>query len=141
MTAVESHVTLIGLLTRLWGALSVLVGVSMLLLAGGALLELRDPAASSVAVAAGVAAITFLLLAFLALAWGGAHLWAAALLDRRRPRGRAAVVVLGVCNLVVLPFGTALGAYAIWVLTSPAAGRLFEHHVWALPTTDNQKPL
>ena len=128
----DSHVTLLGLLTRLWGALSVLVGLSMLFLAAGALAELRNPA-SSLAVAAGIAGITLLLLALCALAWGGAHLWAAALMSRRQPRGRLMMVALGVCNLVLLPFGTALGAYAIWVLMSPGARRLFGHHVWAEP--------
>ncbi len=127
----DSHVTLLGLLTRLWGALSVLVGVSMLFLAAGALAELRDPSASSVAIAAGFAGITFLLLALCAMAWGAAHLWAVALMDRRRPRGRLLMVVLGICNLVLLPFGTALGAYAIWVLMSPAGRRLFERDIWA----------
>jgi hypothetical protein len=131
---VESHVTLLALLTRLWGALSVLVGVSLLFLAAGALAELRSPAASSLAIAAGVAGITFLLLALCALAWGGVHLWAAGLMDRHRSRGRLVMLALGVCNLVVLPFGTALGGYAIWVLMSPGTRRLFEHHVWADPS-------
>ena len=125
--------TLLTLLTRLWGALSVLVGVSMLFLAAGALAELRSPAATSLALAAGVAGITFLLLALCALAWGGIHLWAAGLMDRRRARGRTVMLALGVCDLVFLPFGTALGGYAIWVLMSPATRRLFEHHVWAAP--------
>ena len=129
----QSHVTLLTLLTRLWGALSVLVGVSMLFLAVGALAELRSPAASSLAVAAGVAGITFLLLALCALAWGGVHLWAAGLIDRRRTRGRLVMLALGVCNLVVLPFGTALGGYAIWVLMSPRTRHLFEHQAWAAP--------
>lgn len=129
----ESHVTLLALLTRLWGALSVLVGVSMLFLAGGALAELGNPAVSSLAIAAGVAAITFLLLALCALGWGAAHLWAAAMMDRKRSRGRTAMLALGICNLALLPFGTALGGYAIWVLTSPGAKRLFVHHVWSDP--------
>ena len=126
----DSHVRLLALLTRLWGALSVLVGVSMLFLAVGALAELGNPATSSLAVAAGVAGIAFLLLALCALAWGGAHLWAASLMDRYHSRGRMAMLALGVCNLILLPFGTALGGYAIWVLMSPATRRLFEHRVW-----------
>ena len=32
----DRHVTLLGILSSLWGALAALVGVSMLLLAGGA---------------------------------------------------------------------------------------------------------
>jgi hypothetical protein len=37
---------------------------------------------------------------------------------------------LGICDLVLLPFGTALGVYALWVLASPASQSLFERHVW-----------
>jgi len=44
------------------------------------------------------------------------------------------MLALGVCNLVLLPFGTALGGYAIWVLLSPGTRRLFEHHVWTART-------
>jgi hypothetical protein len=127
---VDSHVTLLALLTRLWGALSLLVGISMLFLAAGALAELRSPAATGVAVAAGVAGFTFLLLALCALAWGGVHLWAAGLMDRRHARGRMVMLALGVCNLVFLPLGTALGGYAIWVLMSPGVRRRFEQHGW-----------
>ena len=58
-------------------------------------------------------------------------------MDRRRARGRLVMVALGVCNLVLLPFGTALGGYAIWVLLSPGTRRLFERHVWADPKTDD----
>jgi hypothetical protein len=39
---VERHVRLLRILAGLWGALAMLVGVSMLLLAAGALAELRE---------------------------------------------------------------------------------------------------
>ena len=37
-------------------------------------------------------------------------------LRRRQPAGRSAILWLSVPNLFVLPFGTALGVYALWVL-------------------------
>jgi hypothetical protein len=42
---------------------------------------------------------------------------------------------LAVVNLLVLPFGTALGIYAMWVLLPDAGRRLFEPagHVPASP--------
>lgn len=126
----ERHVTLLRMLAAVAGALSLLVGVSMFFLAIGAAVELSSPEGAGVAVAAGVTAMTFGLFAVCALAWGAAHLRAASLLGQRRPSGRLLMMGLGICDFVLLPFGTALGVYALWVLASPASQSLFEHHVW-----------
>jgi hypothetical protein len=122
---VERHVNLLGILATLWGALAMLVGVSMLLLAG-ALSELLAPAANRVDFAASLTAAMFVLIGVFALVWGGAHVWAAMLMKRRRPLGRVLSLALAVVNLLVLPFGTALGAYALWVLLRDEGRRLFE---------------
>jgi hypothetical protein len=123
---VDRHVTLLAILAATSGGLFAVVGISMLLLAAGALAELSDPSGAGLAVAAGVTASAFAIFATFALAWGGVHLWAASLLRHRRPGGRVLMIALGVCNLVLLPFGTALGAYALWVLVSPSSRSLFE---------------
>jgi hypothetical protein len=123
---VERHVNLLGILATLWGALAMLVGVSMLLLAAGALAELLAPVANRVDLAASLTAAMFVLIGVFALVWGGAHVWAAALMRRRRPLGRVLSLGLAVVNLLVLPFGTAFGAYALWVLLRDDGRRLFE---------------
>jgi hypothetical protein len=123
---VDRHLTLLSLLAFLWGALSVLVGVSLLILAAGAAAELADPPGAGLALASGVAATMFLVFAVCALLWGGTHLWAASSLRRHQSRGRIVMIALAVCNLVLLPFGTALGAYALWVLLSGTTRKLFE---------------
>ena len=122
----ERHVNLLGILATLWGALAMLVGVSMLLLAAGALSELLAPAANRVDFAASLTAAMFVLIGVFALVWGGAHVWAAVLMKRRRPLGRVLSLALAVVNLLVLPFGTAFGAYALWVLLRDEGRRLFE---------------
>ena len=122
----ERHVTLLGILENLWGALAILVGVSMLLQAGGAAAELIDPIGTTVEFAAGLTAVIFAFIGTFAILWGGAHVWAAALLKRRRPLGRMLSLALAVVDLLVLPFGTALGAYALWVLLTNDGRRLFE---------------
>ena len=122
----DRHLALLSLLASLWGALSALVGVSMLLLAAGAAAELADPAGAGMALASGVAATMFLIFAVCALVWGGIHLWVASLMRRHQSRGRIVMIALAVCNLVLLPFGTALGAYALWVLLSGTTRKLFE---------------
>ena len=122
----ERHVNLLGTLATLWGALAMLVGVSMLLLAAGAFAELVAPGPNRVDFAAGLTTIVFVLIGVFALAWGGAHVWAAMLMKRRRPLGRVLSLALAIVNLLVLPFGTALGAYAFWVLLRDEGRRLFE---------------
>jgi hypothetical protein len=122
---VERHVKLLGILATLWGALAILVAVSMLLLAAGALVDVFDPA-GNVGFAAGLTAGVFTVIGGFALLWGGAHLWAALLLRKRRPFGRVLMLGLGVVNLLVLPFGTALGIFALWVLLTNEGRHLFE---------------
>jgi hypothetical protein len=122
----ERHVNLLGILASLWGALAMLVGVSMLLLSAGAVVELLEPVGAGVGFAAGLTATVFALIGIFALIWGGAHVWAAVLLKRRKPLGRALALGLAVVNLLVLPFGTAFGAYALWVLLNEEGRRLFE---------------
>lgn len=122
----DRHVTLLGILTSLWGALAALVGVSMLLLAAGAFTLSRAPDGETVALAAGLIGAIFASIGAFSLVWGVAHLWAAALLRRRAPSGRFLALGLAFVNLLVFPFGTALGGYALWILLTHEGRRLFE---------------
>ena len=121
----ERHVDLLAILARLLGALAILVGVSMLLLASGALVQLFDPVGNA-GLAAGLTAGVFTLVGVFALVWGGAHLLTARLLRKRLPFGRVLMLGLGVVDLLALPFGTALGIYAFWVLLTNEGRHLFE---------------
>jgi len=97
-----------------WGGIGLLLGISTLLLAIGAVAIGVSPGGDRMA--AGVTAVGFVVFAVALLAGGGANAWAARELRREHARGRMAVLWLGVLNLFVLPFGTALGIYAFWVL-------------------------
>ena len=122
----ERHARLLGVLAALWGALAMLVGVSMLLLSAGALAILLGPDGDALGFAAGLTAAGFASIGVFTLLWGAAHLWTASLLRRRASAGRVLMLGLSVPNLLVLPFGTALGAYALWVLLTNDGRRLFE---------------
>jgi hypothetical protein len=123
---VERHVTVLGILTSLWGVLAMLVGASLLLLAAGAVAILVGPDGDAVGFAAALTAGTFAAAGVFALVWGGAHAWSAVLLRRRAAAGRVMVLALAIVDLLVLPFGTALGIYALWVLLTHDGRRLFE---------------
>jgi len=125
---VERHVTILAILTTIWGALAMLVGVSLLLLAVGPVAILSGPQGDSVGFAAGFLAGVFSLTGLFALIWGGIHVWAATLVRRRQPLGRMLGLGLALVNLLILPFGTALGIYALWVLLTNEGRRLFEYN-------------
>ena len=118
--------TILAILCTLWGALAMLVGVSLLLLSAGAIAILFGPEGGAVTFAAGLTATVFAVMGGVALIWGAAHVGASVLLRRRRPGGRVLTLGLAVVNLLVLPFGTALGAYALWILLTNDGRRLFE---------------
>jgi hypothetical protein len=124
---------LLGILASVWGALAATIGVAMLLLSAGALAELLAPLEASLSFAAGLAAVGFALFGVFALVFGGAHIWAASLLRGHKPVGRILMLALAVANLLVIPFGTVLGAYAMWVLLKHDAHRLFEPGVHGPP--------
>lgn len=109
-----SHLRLLGVLQRLWGAIGVLLGISTLILAIGA--AAIGWTTDGDELAAGITAVAFAICAVLLLAAGFANGWAGNALKRHQPIGRLATLVLAVPNLFVLPFGTALGIYAFWVL-------------------------
>ena len=83
------------ILVGLWGGLAMLVGVSMLLLAAGALAELAGPAGRRRRFCRRSDRRRFSpCIGVFALLWGGAHVWAAMLLRRRRPLGRVLTLAL-----------------------------------------------
>lgn len=122
----DRHIRLLAILAALWGALATLVGLSMLLLAAGALAILLGPEGESVSFAAGLTATVFASIGLFTLLWGLVHIWVATRLRRHSGLGRVVMLGLAVVNLLVFPFGTALGAYALWILLTNDARRLFE---------------
>lgn len=117
------HLRLLGILQTVWGAIGLLLGASTVFLAAGAVAIGISSAAERLA--AGLTAFAFGVVALLLLAGGGANAWAGRELRRGESRGRIAVLGLAVPNLFFLPFGTALGIYAFWVLLHNETRRMF----------------
>ena len=76
--------------------------------------------------AAGLTAAVFATLAVIALIWGIAHIAVGRLLRRHRHWSRLGALMLGSVDLLLLPYGTALGVYALWVLLREDSKQLFE---------------
>ncbi|HEY7441745.1 MAG TPA: hypothetical protein VH701_04950 [Vicinamibacterales bacterium] len=121
------HVNVLGLLYLVWGGLFLLAGAVVLALSFGALALIRYAAGEAgTELAAGLTAAAFGTLAAIALAWGGIHATTGAALRRHRPWSRPVAMVFGVLDLALLPFGTALGIYALWVLLHEEARAEFK---------------
>jgi hypothetical protein len=124
---VKQHVDLVAFLYTIWGMLCLLVGLALLSLGlGAAALVGSGNDASSDSLAASVTAAVFLTLAAVVLLWSVAHVLDGRALRAGRPWGRAAALVLAVLNLFLLPFGTAVGVYTLWVLMHDDTRSFFE---------------
>jgi hypothetical protein len=109
----DRHLDLLSLFFNLSGFLAGLAALSLVALGLGAIALIGGQGAD---VAAGFAAGVFLTLAIILLGYAGACIAAARGLRRREMWARFIGLVLSLVNLFIVPFGTALGIYAFWVL-------------------------
>ena len=119
-----THVDFVGLLFIVWGALTAAVGLSTLAL-GIAAVSLATSAANGGHVAAGLTAGAFITLAVIAIIWGVGHICIGVPLRRHSPRARLLAMLAGSIDLLLLPFGTPLGIYVLWVLLNERGKALF----------------
>jgi len=121
------RVDLLGVLFMIWGGLTMLIGASTLALGiAAAALVASAGRAGTGQFGASLTAVTFMTLAVLALIWGGVHLMVGTVVRRRRHWSSDAALMLGAVDLLLLPYGTALGVYSLWILLREDAKRLFE---------------
>jgi hypothetical protein len=125
---VKRHVDFLSTLYLAWGAIFALVALAGFALAGGAaaIASSTGPVRFGSEMAARVTAVTLGGLSLIALVWGALHLWIGRFLKTQRPAARLLALGLAVGNLVLLPFGTALGGYACWVLLHEEGRKIFE---------------
>ena len=117
------HINVLGLLHMVWGVFAALAGVSLTILAAGTHAAVIAATADTIGSTAAVwllgATGAFLLLCGLALITTGRRLRAG------HPGARLAALILALPNLLILPFGTALGVYTYWVLLNNDARDAF----------------
>jgi len=125
---VKRHVAFLSTLYLTWGGIFTLVALAGFALAAGAaaIASSDGPVRFSSEMAASLTAVTITVISVIALVWGALHLFVGRTLRRHRPSARLMALGLAVGNLVLLPFGTALGAYAGWVLLNNEGRHLFE---------------
>lgn len=124
----KRHVDFLATLYFTWGAIFALVAIAGFALAAGAaaLAASTGPLRFGSDMAARLTAVTIAVISLIALVWGALHLVVGRTLRRLRPSARLMALGLAIGNLLLLPFGTALGAYACWVLLKDEGRGLFE---------------
>jgi hypothetical protein len=122
---VSTQVDFVGILFIVWGALTALVGLSTFALGMAAASLASSMNSESGHVAAGLTAAAFFTLAIIAIVWGLGHVLIGVPLRRHRPGARLLALMAGSIDLLLLPYGTALGCYALWVLLSEQGKAVF----------------
>jgi hypothetical protein len=122
---VKAQVDFLGLLFIVWGLLTVVVGVSTLALGVGAAALITSSSGGGSHVAAGLVGAAFTTLAFIAMVWGAVHVIVGVPLRRYTPWSRLVALMLGSVDLLLLPFGTVLGVYALYVLLNEKGKSMF----------------
>lgn len=124
----KRHVDFLATLYLAWGAIFALVSIAGFALAAGAfaIAGSTGPVRFGSEMAARLTGVTIVVVSLIALVWAILHLVVGRQLKRMRPSARLMSIGLSVGNMILLPFGTALGAYSLWVLLKDDGRKLFE---------------
>lgn len=116
---VQQHVTVLGWLYIIGHAIFLAIGGFVFILLVGIGVASGEPAARSILGVVGMSVgglLAVLSVPGLAAGYG---------LLTHKPWARVLALVVGILGLVNVPVGTAIGLYAVWVLTQPAATVVF----------------
>ena len=114
----QQHITILGWLYIVFGALGVLLALFVFAVMGGVGLLSNDAGGAVLMSGIGffvAAVIAVLSLPSLIAGWG---------LLNRKSWSRILAIVIGALNLLGFPVGTAIGIYTIWALTQAESQRL-----------------
>jgi hypothetical protein len=121
----DTHVKVLGALQVAFGAIGVMLALLMIFVFGGAAGIVGASGDPEAAIAVpiigltGTALVIFLLMTSLPGVIVGIGLL------RLRPWSRIAGIVISMISLIMIPFGTVVGVYGLWVLFSKDTERLF----------------
>jgi len=116
----EQHITILGVLHIAYGAIGILVAMIVFIAVVGAGMLSGDAEALAITSLVGTSIATLLFIPSLPGLIGGLGIF------KYRPWARITLLVVGFVNLLIVPFGTILGIYTIWVLMNIEVKDMFE---------------
>jgi hypothetical protein len=122
---VTRHIDLLGILYFGAAAIGIVLALAFVCLGIGAATIASEVVTDSARLAARLTAGTLFTFALALTVWAAVQAWTGRGLRERRHWARHGGLVLAVLNLFILPFGTALGVYTLWVLVHQQARREF----------------
>jgi hypothetical protein len=127
MVSMEKHIKVLGVLNIVWGAMSAIGSLIILLIFGGAygivgMVTRQTPQAAIalpfIAMIGGAISL-FLLIVSIPAIIAGIGLYSF------KPWSRLLAIIVSALHIPNIPFGTALGIYGLWVLLSDDSQRYF----------------
>lgn len=117
----EQHIKILGIMHIVWGAISALGGLILLIVFGGAygIVEIVSRRESAAAMALPFIALIGGAISLLLLLLSVPSILAGIGLLRRKSWAKVLTIVLSALHLFNFPLGTALGIYGLWVLCAP----------------------
>ncbi len=116
----EQHITILGVLHVAYGAIGILVAMIVFMaIVGGGMLS-GDAEALAITGLVGTLIATILFIPSLPGLIGGLGIF------KYRQWARITLLVVGFVNLLIVPFGTILGIYTIWVLMNIEVKDMFD---------------
>jgi hypothetical protein len=115
----EKHITLVAVINIAFGFLGIFLAFFLFVVLIGAGIISQDPDAMRVTSIVGVAIAFFLLLTSIPEIIGGFGLL------KRKPWARVLVLIIAVLDLLLIPIGTLIGIYELWVLLQEETIKLF----------------
>lgn len=116
----EKHINILGILYIIYGLIGLLPAGVVLLFVAVPGIASGDPTAMLVTSA--VASF----ICFILFVTSVPHVIAGIWLMKYKQWARYLTIILGILNLIAIPFGTALGIYTLWALTNKDMSDIFE---------------
>ena len=121
----ETHVKVVGVLNIVFGVLGLRLAGVLALIFGGTAAIVAANADADAQIAIPIIGLTGSALVVFLLIWSVPGLFVGFGLLKHWPWARIGGIVVAVMALILIPFGTVFGVYALWVRFSPDPERLF----------------
>lgn len=116
----EKHVTLVAAINIGFGILGIFIAIIIFVAVVGAGLLSEDPEAITVTSIMGTVISLLIIVKAIPEVIGGFGLL------KLKPWARTLILIVAVVDLIIIPIGTIIGIYELWVLLSEETVKLFE---------------
>jgi hypothetical protein len=115
----DKHVTFVAVINIAFGFLGIFLAFFLFIVLIGAGIISQDPEAMKITSIVGIAIAFFLLMTSIPEVIGGFGLM------KRKPWARILVLIIACLDLLIIPIGTLIGIYELWVLLNEETVKIF----------------